>query len=97
MLINVYSYCQFTTTSIDGKPRLEIAPSQGMTASPLPAWLTTPYLVHVQSQDFTITREGCENPAITSGDTISDSSERKAGTFSFLMNAIRPNHELMWI
>ena len=53
-----------------------------MTASPLPTWLTTPYLVHVESRDFTIIREGRGNPAITSDHTITDTLGRNVPVLS---------------
>ena len=51
---------------------MKIFPNQGMTIDM--ANHSSP--VHVQVQDFTIIKERCGNPVITSGDTISDTFGR---------------------
>lgn len=50
---NLCRYNCFTNTLVDGEPRMIISPlEEGFTPSPLPEWLSTPYLIRVPFQDF---------------------------------------------
>lgn len=62
-----------------------ISPKGGATPSPLPEWLSMPYLIRDPSLNFSYKPESLKNPLITGGYSIIDSSEKDVGSFSCLM------------
>lgn len=48
---NLHRFYWLCDTLVEGKSRKIISPKEGATPSPLPEWLSTPYLIRVPSQD----------------------------------------------
>ncbi|RJE25927.1 hypothetical protein PHISCL_01769 [Aspergillus sclerotialis] len=94
-----YRFYWLCDTLVEDKPRKIISPKEGATPSPLPEWLSTPYLIRVPSQDVFYKPESLKDPLITGGYSILDSSKKDVGSFSCLMQTTksRQSSELMWI